>query len=59
MYWHQRVEGASSLQLVVWEFNKDAIDFYKKIGMSTRNRFIVVKFCKIIDFQWVDKCSNF
>ena len=30
--------GASSLQLAVWEFNKDAIEFYEKMGMSTRNR---------------------
>lgn len=35
---YARVEGALSLQLVVWEFNKDAIYFYKKMGMSTRNR---------------------
>lgn len=33
-----RKEGALSLQLVVWEFNKDAISFYEKSSMSTRNR---------------------
>mgnify|MGYP001563323256 CR=1 FL=1 len=33
-----RTEGASSLQLVVWEFNKDAISFYEKMGMTTRNK---------------------
>ena len=33
-----RAEGASSLQLVVWEFNKGAICFYEKIEMSTRNK---------------------
>lgn len=31
-------EGALSLQLVVWEFNKGAMHFYKKMGMSVRNR---------------------
>lgn len=35
---YAKAEGASSLQLVVWEFNKDAINFYKKMGLSTRNR---------------------
>ena len=33
-----RAEGASSLQLVVWEFNKGAIYFYNKMRMSTRNK---------------------
>ncbi len=33
-----KTEGVSSLQLVVWEFNKDAIGFYEAMGMSTRNR---------------------
>ena len=33
-----REKGISSLQLVVWEFNKGAIYFYEKMGMSTRNR---------------------
>ncbi|MCB2358224.1 GNAT family N-acetyltransferase [Clostridium estertheticum] len=33
-----RAEGALSLQLVVWEFNKGAICFYEKMGMSTRNK---------------------
>ena len=31
-------ECASLLQLVVWEFNEDAIGFYEKMGMSTANR---------------------
>ena len=31
-------EGASSLQLSVWEFNQDAINFYEAVGMSMRNR---------------------
>jgi ribosomal protein S18 acetylase RimI-like enzyme len=35
---YSKTEGASSLQLVVWEFNKDAIKFYETLGMSTRNR---------------------
>lgn len=35
---YAKAEGASSLQLGVWEFNEDAFDFYKKMGMSTRNR---------------------
>ncbi len=35
---YAKEEGASSLQLVVWEFNKDAIKFYEALGMSTRNR---------------------
>ena len=30
--------GASSIQLNVWEFNKDAIKFYEALGMRTRNR---------------------
>jgi ribosomal protein S18 acetylase RimI-like enzyme len=33
-----KTEGVSSIQLVVWEFNKDAIEFYESLGMSTRNR---------------------
>jgi ribosomal protein S18 acetylase RimI-like enzyme len=35
---YSKIEGASSLQLAVWEFNKDAIKFYETLGMSTRNR---------------------
>lgn len=31
-------ENATSLQLNVWEFNKEAIGFYEAMGMSTRNR---------------------
>jgi len=33
-----KTEGASSLQLVVWEFNKNAIEFYETLGMTTRNK---------------------
>lgn len=35
---YAKTEDASSLQLVVGEFNKDAIKFYETMGMSTRNR---------------------
>ena len=35
---YSKTEGISSLQLVVWEFNEDAIKFYEALGMSTRNR---------------------
>ena len=35
---YAKTEGASSLQLVVSEFNKSAIKFYEALGMSTRNR---------------------
>ena len=35
---YAKSEGASSLQLSVWEFNQDAINFYKVVGMSMRNR---------------------
>lgn len=31
-------KGVSSIRLNVWEFNKAAFKFYKKMGMSTRNR---------------------
>lgn len=31
-------EGASSLQLAVWEFNREAIIFYDSLGMMTSNR---------------------
>ncbi|URZ04344.1 GNAT family N-acetyltransferase [Clostridium felsineum] len=31
-------QGVSSLQLTVCEFNKNAINFYESLGMSTRNR---------------------
>jgi len=40
---YSKTEGASSLQLVVWEFNKDAIKFYETLGMSTRNRRMELK----------------
>lgn len=30
--------NAKSLELNVWEFNKDAIKFYETMGMRTRNR---------------------
>lgn len=32
-----------SIRLNVWEFNKDAFEFYKKMGMSTRNRTMELK----------------
>lgn len=35
---YAKSEGATSIQLVVWEFNNDAIKFYETLGMSTRNR---------------------
>ena len=25
-----------NIELMVWDFNKDAINFYKKMGMKTR-----------------------
>ena len=35
---YAKTEGASSIQLTVWEFNENAIKFYESLGMSTRNR---------------------
>jgi len=35
---YAKAETASSLQLVVWEFNSAAIKFYEALGMTTRNR---------------------
>lgn len=35
---YARLKEASSIQLLVWEFNRDAINFYESMGMSTRNR---------------------
>lgn len=35
--------GAHSLELSVWEFNKPAMDFYNKMGMSTKNRRMEIK----------------
>lgn len=35
---YAEAEGASSVHLTVWEFNKDAIEFYEAMGMSTMNR---------------------
>ena len=35
---YAKVEGASSIQLNVWEFNENAIKFYESLGMLTRNR---------------------
>lgn len=35
---YAKSSNASSLELVVWEFNKDAIKFYETMGMHTRNR---------------------
>lgn len=40
---YAKSQGASSLQLSVWEFNHDAINFYKAAGMSTRNRKMELK----------------
>lgn len=33
-----KAHGADSLQLTVWEFNQDALEFYTSLGMHTRNR---------------------
>ncbi|MFL5706347.1 MAG: GNAT family N-acetyltransferase [Ktedonobacteraceae bacterium] len=33
-----RTKGANSLDLMVWEFNKDAIAFYERQGMQSLNR---------------------
>ena len=35
---YAKEQGATSLQLTVWEFNEPAKAFYEKMGMSTRNR---------------------
>jgi diamine N-acetyltransferase len=35
---YAKTEGALTIQLLVWEFNEDAIKFYEAMGMSTRNR---------------------
>lgn len=35
---YAKLEGVSSIQLTVSEFNKNAIKFYETLGMSTRNR---------------------
>jgi len=35
---YAKSEGASSIQLNVWEFNENAIKFYESMGMSTRSR---------------------
>jgi ribosomal protein S18 acetylase RimI-like enzyme len=35
---YAKTEGSLSLQLIVWEFNKNAIKFYESLGMSVRNR---------------------
>jgi ribosomal protein S18 acetylase RimI-like enzyme len=35
---YAKAEGASSIQLTVWDFNRGAIKFYEALGMSTRNR---------------------
>lgn len=40
---YAKEENASSIQLVVWEFNRDAIEFYEAMGMSTRNRRMEIK----------------
>ena len=33
-----RDQGAERLELVVWEFNKNALDFYQRQGMETLAR---------------------
>jgi len=35
--------NVDSLELMVWEFNKNAIDFYKNKGMHTRSRILEIK----------------
>lgn len=40
---YSKSQSASSIQLVVWEFNKEAIKFYEELGMSTRNRRMELK----------------
>lgn len=35
---YAKQQGATSLQLTVWEFNESAIAFYELMGMRTRNR---------------------
>ncbi|MBB6713439.1 GNAT family N-acetyltransferase [Clostridium gasigenes] len=35
--------GVDSLELMVWEFNKKAIDFYKSENMNTRSRIMELK----------------
>ena len=40
---HAKSQGVSSLQLSVWEFNQDAINFYEAVGMSMRNRKMELK----------------
>jgi len=34
---------ASTLDLTVWEFNENAIEFYKSLGMTTKNRRMELK----------------
>lgn len=35
---YAKTQKAESIQLSVWEFNKDALGFYEALGMKTRNR---------------------
>ena len=35
-----------SLELMVWEFNENAIDFYENQGMNTRSRIMEMKLHK-------------
>jgi Acetyltransferases len=35
---YAKSEGISSIQLTVWEFNKNAIQFYESMGMTAMNR---------------------
>jgi len=35
--------NVDSLELMVWEFNKNAVDFYENQGMNTRSRIMEMK----------------
>ena len=35
--------NVDSLELLVWDFNKNAVDFYKNQGMTTRSRIMEIK----------------
>ncbi|MDU4938097.1 MAG: GNAT family N-acetyltransferase [Clostridium sp.] len=38
-----REKGVVSLELMVWSFNKEAINFYESIGMVERNKVMEYK----------------
>nr|WP_304358407.1 hypothetical protein [Clostridium paraputrificum] len=38
-----REKGAVSLELMVWSFNKEAINFYESIGMAEKNKVMEYK----------------